>query len=51
MADGFEPVWLSLEEAIKTLESEDSIEDYEGKFIHLRDLIFLKEAKHCIAEK
>ncbi|MEK7614519.1 MAG: NUDIX domain-containing protein [Patescibacteria group bacterium] len=44
IAEGFEPVWMSIEEAIKTLESEINVEDYEGKFIHLRDLTFLKEA-------
>jgi hypothetical protein len=42
-ADGFEPVWMSLEEAIKTLESEVGIEDYTAKFMCLRDLTFLKE--------
>ncbi len=46
VADGFEPVWMSLEEAIKTLESESTIAHYEGKFIRLRDLTFLKEAVH-----
>lgn len=46
IADGFVPVWLSLEEAIKTLERErDRCNDYEGKFIRLRDLTFLKEAE------
>jgi ADP-ribose pyrophosphatase YjhB (NUDIX family) len=44
IADGFEPVWMDLEAAIKTLESETSIEDYEGRFIQMRDLAFLKEA-------
>jgi ADP-ribose pyrophosphatase YjhB (NUDIX family) len=44
VADGFEPVWMNPDEAIKTLESErTSIENYEGKFICLRDLTFLKE--------
>ncbi|MFA7286801.1 MAG: hypothetical protein WC052_04055 [Patescibacteria group bacterium] len=33
-----------LEVAIEKLESEASVEDYEGKFIRLRDLLFLKEA-------
>ena len=42
--DGFEPVWMSLEDAIKTLDSEVSVEDYEGKFIRLRDITFLQEA-------
>ncbi|MEA2701571.1 MAG: hypothetical protein QOE22_280 [Candidatus Parcubacteria bacterium] len=35
---------MNPDEAIKTLESErTSIENYEGKFICLRDLTFLKE--------
>ena len=45
IADGFEPVWMNLEDAIKTLESENTVEDYEGKFIQSRDLTFLKEAR------
>jgi 8-oxo-dGTP diphosphatase len=45
IADGFETVWLSLDEAIKTIESETNIDDYEGKFIQVRDLILLREAK------
>ena len=43
--DGFEIVWLPLEEAIALVESETAIEDYQGKFIHVRELAFLKEAK------
>lgn len=39
---GFEPVWMSLEMAIKTLESEANPGDYRGKFINTRDLLFLK---------
>ena len=45
IADGFEPEWLGLEEAIKILESEAAVEDYQGKFIQKRDLAFLKQAK------
>lgn len=44
IADGFEPIWMSIENAIKTLEGEVPVEDYEGKFIQLRDLTLLKEA-------
>ena len=44
IADGFAPVWLSLEDAIKTVKDEAPVEDYEGKFIQLRDVIFLREA-------
>ena len=46
IAEGFEPVWLSLDEAIRTLESEGSVKNYAGKFMLLRDLTFLKEAKN-----
>ena len=42
--EGFELVWLSLDEAIKTFKS-DKAENYEGKFIQERDLRFLEEAK------
>jgi 8-oxo-dGTP diphosphatase len=45
IADGFEPVWLSIEDAIKTLEGEAPVEDYEGKFIQLRDVTLLKAAQ------
>ncbi|MEN9557801.1 MAG: hypothetical protein RL141_170 [Candidatus Parcubacteria bacterium] len=44
LADGCEIVWMPLEEAIKLLESEKSPENYEGKFINVRELAFLKEA-------
>ena len=44
LADGHDPEWLSIEQAIKTLEGESGVEDYEGKFIQLRDLTFLKAA-------
>jgi ADP-ribose pyrophosphatase YjhB (NUDIX family) len=42
--DGFETVWLSIKDAIKILESEAGVEDYEGKFIQKRDLAFLEQA-------
>lgn len=45
IADGFEPEWMSLKDAIQTLENESGVESYEGKFIRLRDLTFLKEAE------
>lgn len=44
--DGFEPAWVSIDLAIKTLENEAKVSDYEGRFIRLRDLTFLKEARH-----
>jgi 8-oxo-dGTP diphosphatase len=46
IADGFELVWMSIENAIKTLESEAPVEDYEGKFIQLRDVTLLKTAQN-----
>jgi hypothetical protein len=36
-------VWLSLNEAIKTIEN-DKPKNYEGVFIQKRDLVFLKKA-------
>ncbi len=41
-ADGFETEWLSLKGATHAMESESHIERYEGRFIWLRDLAFLK---------
>jgi 8-oxo-dGTP pyrophosphatase MutT (NUDIX family) len=48
IADGFETEWLPLAEAIQILESEATIEHYEGRFIQLRALTFLKEAASII---
>ncbi len=42
--NGFEIKWVSLEDAIKLLEN-DKPECYEGKFIQIRDVSFLKEAE------
>ncbi|HJY98329.1 MAG TPA: NUDIX domain-containing protein [Patescibacteria group bacterium] len=42
--EGFKLVWLSLDEAIDKLES-DNPTNYEGKFIQERDLRFLQEVK------
>jgi len=47
--DGFKPEWLSLEDAIRTLEGETGVEDYEGKFIRVRDLALLEEARDLLA--
>jgi len=44
IADGFETMWMSIDDAIKALESDAPVEDYEGKFIQVRDLTLLKEA-------
>ena len=49
IAEGFEPVWMSLDEAIATLEREGTVEHYEGKFMQLRDFIVLKEGKKIIS--
>lgn len=43
--DGFKPEWMSLEQAILKMEEEANVEEYEGKFIRLRDLTFLKAVK------
>lgn len=40
---GFQLLWLPLDEAIVQLEK-DTPDDYEGKFIRLRDLEFLRQA-------
>jgi 8-oxo-dGTP diphosphatase len=48
MADGFEIVWLSLEDVIRKLRNEVNAEHYEGKFIHKRDLAFLEAARLCM---
>jgi len=46
--DGFETVWLNIDEAIKIIENEKDLEHYEGNFITMRDLILLREAKKII---
>jgi 8-oxo-dGTP diphosphatase len=40
--DGFETVWMSLEDAINTLAGESTVDHYEGKFIVVRDLFILR---------
>lgn len=47
--EGLIPMWISLEEAIKLTESKT--DDYQGRFIKIRDLIFLKEALNKISSK
>lgn len=42
--NGFEVRWVKLDEAIKILRN-DHTEKYQGKFIKIRDLCFLEEAK------
>jgi 8-oxo-dGTP diphosphatase len=48
IAEGFITEWIDLESAIKILENEKEVEDYQGKFIQMRDLIFLKAAREKI---
>jgi 8-oxo-dGTP diphosphatase len=43
--EGFAVVWVPLDEAIEKLRK-DEPNDYEGKFIQVRDLCFLEEAKN-----
>jgi len=43
MRNGFELIWVSLEEAIDKV-TNDATSDYEGSFIQKRDLTFLKKA-------
>ena len=50
IAEGFVTEWLDLDSAIKTLEDEEGVDDYQGKFIQMRDLAFLKEAKKIIGK-
>jgi 8-oxo-dGTP diphosphatase len=42
--DGFEILWTTMDEAIEILKK-DKPDDYEGKFIQVRDLCFLEEAR------
>lgn len=47
LADGFQLMWVDLDEAIALL-SKDDTTDKNGKFIKIRDLAILKEAKKII---
>jgi len=47
VAEGSEPVWVSLEEAIAILDEVD-VDAYGVKFMRLRDLTFLKEAQRIL---
>jgi len=46
--EGFRPVWVSLNDAIKTLDSEEIKEFRRGKFMVTRDFLFLNEVKKII---
>jgi 8-oxo-dGTP pyrophosphatase MutT (NUDIX family) len=47
LADGFQLMWIDLDEAIALLTKDDTT-DKNGKFIKIRDLAILKEAKKII---
>ncbi len=51
IAEGFVTEWLDLDSAIKTLESEKDTDHYEAKFMQMRDLLFLQEAKRQLEQK
>jgi 8-oxo-dGTP diphosphatase len=43
--EGFEPVWLLIEDAIKIINNENIKKFYRAQFMVTRDLAFLKEAE------
>ena len=43
--EGFETVWLKIDEVVAIIEKEKEREHYASKFITKRDLIFLREVK------
>jgi len=47
ISQGFELIWVSLDEAIRLIKN-DKPENYEGKYIVKRDLIFLEKAKEIL---
>ena len=49
IGDGFELVWVSFDEAIKLLK-ESQPDNYSGKFIVMRDLKFLEEARRFFSK-
>ena len=48
--EGHEPLWTSLDEAMHLIEA-DKPEAYDGKFIVIRDLVFLREAKRMLGSR
>lgn len=50
ISDGFKLKWVSLEEAISIIES-DKPDNYMGKFIKSRDLLFLKRTNEILKSK
>jgi ADP-ribose pyrophosphatase YjhB (NUDIX family) len=47
--EGHDLEWMDLDEAIKLLEKEKEVRDYEGKYIRDRDLVFLKKAREIVS--
>lgn len=45
--DGFETVWVKIDEAIKLVENSKPT-SYDGPFIKIRDFVFLEKAKELI---
>jgi len=47
IGEGFEALWLPLDEAIEIVKNNQP-ENYEGKFVQARELTFLEEAKNIM---
>jgi 8-oxo-dGTP diphosphatase len=45
--EGFQPIWVGVDEAISLLQNDDP-DDYGSKFIRVRDLTFLQKAKDIL---
>lgn len=50
VADGFASLWVTLEEAIRLVAGANT-EDYQGKFIIPRELVFLRETQRLFRDK
>ncbi|MFA5755440.1 MAG: NUDIX domain-containing protein [Candidatus Paceibacterota bacterium] len=48
--EGLTPMWVPIEKAIKLIEETDT-DNYQGKLIRVRDLLFLKEAFRLINKR
>lgn len=48
IAEGYETIWVSVDDAISKLNSETSERHYGGKFMNLRNIICLKEVKRLL---
>ena len=49
ISDGFQLQWIKFDEAIKILEK-DQPDDYLGRFISKRDLVFLKKSQEILKQ-